>query len=312
MNPYLSIERIEFVVTYRCTGRCLHCSMGEAINTPSPFKHVLAQPAAQAISSLAQMYPIESVMTFGGEPLLYPDVVCAIHDAAASCQIPMRQLITNGCFSADPNAQVRIAKALTQAGVNQLLLSVDAFHQQTLPIENVYAFAQAYKRLGQQIALQPAWVVNNAHDNPYNAQTKQILAAFAALEIPISSGNDIFLAGSAAKHLAQYYPTAQLDPCAICGRAPYTQPLTGITSLSIVPSGDVMVCGFAIGNIYEEDIAAVIARYDPYSDARMRTLATGNAASLMQYAREQGIQIDPTRMRSICDICQHIVKVRAN
>ena len=46
-------------------------------------------------------YNIESVMTFGGEPLLYPDTVYEIHKAATEINIPKRQLITNGYFSRD-------------------------------------------------------------------------------------------------------------------------------------------------------------------------------------------------------------------
>ena len=38
-------------------------------------------------------------MTFGGEPLLYPETVCKIHSAAKEMNIPKRELITNGYFS---------------------------------------------------------------------------------------------------------------------------------------------------------------------------------------------------------------------
>lgn len=34
-------------------------------------------------------------MTFGGEPLLYPEVVCKIHKAAEEMGIPERTIITN-------------------------------------------------------------------------------------------------------------------------------------------------------------------------------------------------------------------------
>ena len=38
-------------------------------------------------------------MAFGGEPLVYPEVVCAIHRMAAQMRIAKRQLITNGSFA---------------------------------------------------------------------------------------------------------------------------------------------------------------------------------------------------------------------
>lgn len=40
-------------------------------------------------------------MTFGGEPLLYPETVCKIHKAARETGIAKRSVITNGFFSRD-------------------------------------------------------------------------------------------------------------------------------------------------------------------------------------------------------------------
>lgn len=35
-------------------------------------------------------------MTFGGEPLLYPEVVCKIHEAGKKMNIPKREIIASG------------------------------------------------------------------------------------------------------------------------------------------------------------------------------------------------------------------------
>ena len=48
--------------------------------------------------------------------------------------IPVRQLITNGFFSRDGDRIKEAAGRLAQSGVNNLLLSVDAFHQETIPL----------------------------------------------------------------------------------------------------------------------------------------------------------------------------------
>lgn len=53
------------------------------------------------VRKVASKHAIKSVMTFGGEPLLYPDDVCMIHSAARDAGIAVRQLITNGFFSRD-------------------------------------------------------------------------------------------------------------------------------------------------------------------------------------------------------------------
>lgn len=78
--------------------------------------------------------PIASVMTFGGEPLLYPETVFAIHEAARAAGVPKPQIITNGFFCAKQAQREETARRLAQCGVNDVLLSVDAFHQETIPL----------------------------------------------------------------------------------------------------------------------------------------------------------------------------------
>uniref|UniRef100_UPI004055FC58 radical SAM protein n=1 Tax=Acetatifactor sp. TaxID=1872090 RepID=UPI004055FC58 len=186
LSPYINLNRIEFSVTYNCTGRCIHCSVADKLHSEKEYQHVRENAAVETIKWLANHFPITSVMTFGGEPLLYPEIVGAVH-----------------------------------TGV-------------------------------QKVRLQPAWVVNKEHENPYNQRTKEILADFADLNLSVASGNDIFLAGNAAKYLAEYYDVPKLDLLKVCGTMPYTDALTDIKSLSIVPNGDVMICSYVIGNIYRE------------------------------------------------------------
>ena len=129
MNEYLkNVNRIEFVVTMACTGRCKHCSEGEHIGCT---EHIDGDMATKAIKDICANYKIESLMTFGGEPLLYPEDVCKIHRAAKEAGIPQRDMITNGYFSKDKKRIAEVAHMLAESGVNYILLSVDAFHQET-------------------------------------------------------------------------------------------------------------------------------------------------------------------------------------
>ena len=93
MNRYLkNLNRIEFVVTMACTGRCKHCSEGDHKNSGESIDKDIA---ADAVRKIAEEYNISSVMTFGGEPLLFPETVCAIHSTAREMNIPIKELITH-------------------------------------------------------------------------------------------------------------------------------------------------------------------------------------------------------------------------
>ena len=100
---------------------------------------------------IAAEYDIQTVMTFGGEPLLYTDAVCAIMTAAKELNIPKRQIITNGYFSKNADKMADVAQRLAACGVNDLLLSVDAFHQETIPLDVVKQFAAEVKKCGMPI-----------------------------------------------------------------------------------------------------------------------------------------------------------------
>ena len=122
MNKHLkNLNRIEFVVTMACSGKCKHCSQGDHKSNDKIDKDL----AADAVRKIAKEYNIQSVMTFGGEPLLCHETVCEIHKAAREMDIPQRQLITNGYFSKDFDKIKLVAQKIIESGVNEILLSAD-------------------------------------------------------------------------------------------------------------------------------------------------------------------------------------------
>lgn len=249
-NKYLkNLNRIEFVVTMACTGHCKHCSEGEHC---SNGEHIDGDVAAQAISDICQQYQIESVMTFGGEPLLYPEVVCKIHETARKYNIPQRDLITNGFFSKNIDRINEVAAMLAKSGVSYIMLSVDAFHQENIPIEYVKAFAQAAIKEGINIQAHPAWLVSTEDDNCYNLQTRAILEEFHAMGVTASDGNIIFPSGNAKKYLAKYFD-GEADPV-----SPYEDDPKDVQSVSFSPNGDVLQ-----GNIYRHNIMDILDSYIP-------------------------------------------------
>lgn len=249
MNPYLkNLSKVEFVVTYACTGRCKHCSEGDHA---AKAERIDPQIAAAAVRKIAAVYDIQTVMVFGGEPLLYSDAVYAIMAAAEELNIPRRQVITNGYFSKNALQIREVAKQLAACGVNELLLSVDAFHQENIPLDTVKEFAQQAKQYGVPMRLQPAWLVSRADNNPYNRKTREILDSFAVLEIPEGEGNVIFPEGNALKYLARYFTNERPIN-------PYVEHPCDVRTLSFSPNGDVLG-----GNVYTSDVIEIIKNYTP-------------------------------------------------
>ena len=249
MNEYLKdLEKIEFVVTYACTGRCKHCSEGDHT---SAGERIDPKIAADAVKKIAAEYDIKTVMAFGGEPLLYTDAVFAIMSAAQDMNVPRRQIITNGYFSKDTEKIRAVAERLSECGVNDVLLSADAFHQETIPLDVVKIFAAEAKKSGMSVRLQPAWLVSSLDDNPYNRKTRQILDSFADIGLSENDGNVIFPEGNAKKFLAEYF-TEDIP------ENPYIEDPRNVRCISFSPNGDALD-----GNIYAKDIMDIIKDYAP-------------------------------------------------
>lgn len=247
MNNYVkNLNRVEFIITYDCAGKCKHCSEGD-----HPYTGVhLEKNVAKVLERVKKEYNIASVMTFGGEPLLYPDTVCAIHSAATELGIEKRQLITNGFFSKDTEIIKSVAEKLSQCGVNDILLSVDAFHQETIPLDVVKKFAFQVKDLGLNIRTSPAWLVSKDDKNPYNEITAKIIKEFEDEGIAQANGNVIFPAGNALKYLSEYFEKGKeyINP--------YEDSPEDLRSISLEPDGTVLG-----ESIYKKDIIEILENY---------------------------------------------------
>ena len=306
MSHYINLNRIEFVVTNACSGKCKHCSWGEL---PDNGKGIDADLAVSVVKQLAERFEITSLMTFGGEPLLFADTVCKIHAAARDVGIDGRSIITNGFFTKDESRIDEVAKNICDSGVNYIMLSVDAFHQEFVPIDPVTKFAEAL--LTHEIPLlkvHPAWVVKEECENTYNAETKRLLKIFSDKGIAVSNGNNIIPFGNAWKYLSEFYPPpSNVDLSVPCGSAPYSSRPDNIDCVSINPNGDVIAC-VKIGSIYHDNILDIIDGYDPHKIPAIKAVLDGGVSELLRYAESLGIDTDVSDCRSACCVCK---KVRA-
>ena len=220
-----------------------------------------------------------------------------------------RQLITNGFFTKDERMIDEVAQTLCVSGVNDILMSVDFFHQEYIQLEPVMAFAEALLKCdAPSLRVQPAWVVDANAENLYNNETKRLLKLFSDKSIKINEGNNIFPSGNALKHLGEYFtPPSKIDLDLPCGSMPYTERLDEIRSFGINPNGDVNLCSVTIGNIYKTDILDIVDYYDPYTNPAWRAVLDGGVPELLHYAESQNIHVDTSDCRSACGVCREVM-----
>lgn len=305
VTEFIDLNRLEFFITKICNANCKHCSVN---NKRSQQKHIDTKVAVDIVNSLSQKYDLQSLMTFGGEPLLFPEVIYAIHETATRVGIPSRQIITNGYWTKDFRKIEEISNRLAEVGVNKILISVDAFHQEHIPLEIVKKVAQELLRVSiSDIKWSPCWVVSEEDDNPYNKKTRSILEELKNLPIRSGTGNIVAPQGAALENLGEYLPIKKRILEGNCGDLPYTDPLDSIINISIDPNGDIVVCrDFKIGNAQESDIVEILEKYNPYRDIYMRTILEEGVQGLLKVADRKGINIDKRDFYSICDMCTYI------
>ena len=145
----------------------------------------------------------------------------------------------------------KVAIRLSECGVNDLLLSVDAFHQETISPDVVKAFAREAVACGIPMRLSPAWLVSTSDNNEYNLKTREILNSFSDMQIPVGEGNIVFPEGNALKYFAEYFKDAKPVN-------PYVENPYDVRCISVSPNGDVLG-----GNLYEQDIIKIMNDYTP-------------------------------------------------
>ena len=65
MSNFLSVDRIEFIVTYRCNSHCKHCCIKQDKRKSLPAT-IGKELVVEIIHEVAQVYSPHSLMTFGG------------------------------------------------------------------------------------------------------------------------------------------------------------------------------------------------------------------------------------------------------
>ena len=312
MSTYLHPNRLEFIVTYRCNSRCRHCQVtaAERKRRPAALSPQLAQ---RAVRELAAAYPLTSMMTFGGEPLLYPETVFAAHAAARDCGISSRDVITNAGVPRGEEDFRHVAQRLADSGVNYISISVDAFHEEYVPLEILRRNVRALVDVGiQHLEWNPVFAVSRDADNPWDARTRQILKELSDLPVINDGTNDIQLLpmGAALDNLAEYLPPRQPCPPGTCGDIPFSGPLDDITCISVEPDGSLTTCfDLSIGNMREKNAAEICQRYDPYADPLIKTILEGGPQALLAEAQRRGIPPDPRGYASACQMCRELRRV---
>ncbi|MEV7008497.1 radical SAM protein [Streptosporangium sp. NPDC051022] len=142
-------------ITRRCPLRCRHCSTDSLPTGPEHPGEVFLRFAG----TFTPHDRPDLVMLTGGEPLLRPRLVRALAETAA--RNGSRTMILSGMFFA-PRIPPAIEEAIEAA--DHFSASLDAFHEEEVPRENVFAVMRTLLARGKDLSFH---ITGTGPDDPY-------------------------------------------------------------------------------------------------------------------------------------------------
>lgn len=128
------------ITNYKCSSKCKHCCYSSSPKWPNDY---MTPSLADEIFAVLKRLGCDAVHIGGGEPLLQPDKLYGILDAAYRNNIGIEYIETNASWYKDASSAKTILKELKGRGVKTLLISIDPYHNEYIPFWKVKGLIQA-------------------------------------------------------------------------------------------------------------------------------------------------------------------------
>lgn len=282
------IKGVTLILTYHCTNQCKHCCYGAA-----PYRDTLmkVEEVRTYLKELSKIQLPEWICIFGGETLLFPKLLFNVVKEVKKFNVPRVSVITNGFWGKDEQLAKKYVRGLKNAGLDTLVVSVDAFPQEFISLEAVKNVLRAAMDGGIKDIEVDAKVLGTLEEqNIWNEQTEALLKEIQKefnVKIDVES---VHLYGRAAYELAPHLPN-KVIPEDKCVSIRYYGTLKEPTGLEIEPNGWVWIwTGIAIGNAKKDALSQIVQEYDYNENPIIRTVVNDGPVGLLKLAIEKGYQ----------------------
>ena len=120
------------ITNYNCTAECKHCMFA---SSPSCKKDYMTKQTADETEKLLAQAGTLSVHIGGGEPFLDFDGLCLVIQALNRYGVGIDYIETNGFWARNEDAARRKIEVLKRLGIYTVMVSVDPFHVEYVPLE---------------------------------------------------------------------------------------------------------------------------------------------------------------------------------
>lgn len=299
----MSIKRLEFVLTEKCNSRCAHC---QGAHSPESEGVIEIEDGFNYLEETTSVTELDSFMIFGGESMLYPERTITLFQKASKLGIPEIELITNGFWGKDREKARTLAPRLKEAGVTDVLISVDSFHLRYIPLDGPRNAAEVSLRAGiSKVRWNVAVLESIDAENEYDEQTRQIVESLEPPNLE-TNFNKIWPRGRARGNLKDFFPRQSLE-----GDCPDEED-TLITPdcISLDPNGWASICwNLAIGNAKEAPLSELLTDYDWKEHPIIKTLVQRGPMGLLDLPESEGFDFQAEKYIDKCNLCCDLRKI---
>ncbi len=279
-----AINFLSFLTSYKCTNECKHCALLASPNQDDI--KIEFGDLKRYLEDITSNYIVQEVGFFGGEPLLNFDLLISFIEEVKKYDIPKIGLPTNGYWGKKDSIAKEYALKLKKAGLNSIGFSVDAFHQEFIPLDDVKNAVRACHEAGIEIIYLISQNLGGpGAKNTFNEKTKEITDILSdEFDYYQLITGDLQVKGRAANHLTEYFSmeTIPSDKCLI-----FKVPM-----FMIDPNGWVFhqLCqGITIGNAKKKPLSEIISEFNYRKHPIIgKVVAKGGPQNLLEMAIEKG------------------------
>lgn len=298
----MNLKGIGIYLTYRCNSRCIHCSYG----SDPPLSNLIDEAEVEVSFEMVNRFGrLETVKILGGEPTLYMERLLRVVELARIHGASSIIMITNGWWGKDEEDARNIITGLKEAGLSLLLISMDAFHAEYIPLEDVKRAVQAADCVEMKYCVMMEFMESIDANNRYDRQSRALFQECQNLSIPILPAKIIY-AGRAAEFLSPLYRGEKTLPNQC--EPPYIGSFENPSGIAIDPLGYVTLChGIAIGNTREKSLATILSEYDLKKHPILNAIVKEGPLGLTKLAHAEGFNLEEGYIDS-CHLCYKIRK----
>lgn len=136
------------ITNYFCTSACRHCLYNCG---PHWEKSYISVEAAEHNFRTLKSLGCSAVHIGGGEPLLRPEELGAVLDAARRLGVSIDYVETNSSWFKDPGSAEALLASLRSKGLHTLLVSISPFHNEQIPFARTQGVIDAARNTGVRI-----------------------------------------------------------------------------------------------------------------------------------------------------------------